>query len=200
MGFVEYRRSERVADAVVHVFSIAFGLSGCISLVREAESGPDVSHGMALGLYAAGLLSMIGCSALYNLTSNVAWKGVFRRLDHAAIFVMIAGTYAPFALVAIRGCFGAALLTLVWAVALSGVMLKLLCPQRFERSSLPVYLLLGWTGMAAIHSLLATIPAVCLVLLGVGGAFYSLGVVFHLWARLRYHNAIWHGFVLSGAA
>ena len=125
---------------------------------------------------------------------------MFRRLDHAAIFVMIAGTYAPFALVAIRGCFGAALLIFVCAVALSGVMLKLLCPQRFERSSLPVYLLLGWTGMAAIHSLLATMPVVCLVLLGLGGALYSLGIVFHLWVRLRYHNAIWHGFVLSGAA
>lgn len=197
----EYRRRERIADAVMHVAGVVFGLAACIVLASEAGSSADTSYWIALGLYAAGLMSMTGCSALYNLTSDTAaWKSAFRRLDHAAIFVMIAGTYTPFALIALGGHLGLALLAFVWAVALTGVALKLLCPWRFEQSSIAVYLLLGWTILAVLPSLAASVSALCLLLLAAGGVLYSLGVVFHLWARLPYHDAVWHGFVLAAAA
>jgi hemolysin III len=185
----------------MHALSVVVGLAACITLAREAGAIADASDWIALSLYAAGLMSMTGCSALYNLTSSTAsWKSAFRRLDHAAIFVMIAGTYTPFALIALRGDLGTALLAFVWAVALTGVALKLLCPWRFEQSSIAVYLLLGWTILAVLPSLAAAVPVICLLLLGAGGVLYSLGVVFHLWARLPYHNAVWHGFVLGAAA
>jgi hemolysin III len=143
---------------------------------------------------------MLGCSALYNLAPPGPRKALLRRFDHAAIFVMIAGTYTPVAALAIGGAWAWGLLGLVWSGALGGVVLKLVGPMRMEKLSVAAYLVLGWIGLAALHRLMEVLPTADLVLLLVGGALYSLGVVFHLATRLPYHNAIWHGFVLAAAA
>jgi hemolysin III len=113
---------------------------------------------------------------------------------------MIAGTYTPFSLVVIGGSWGWGLLAFVWTAALAGMALKLLCPHRFERLSILVYLLMGWSILVAIEPLLAGISRTGLVLLVTGGVLYSIGVVFHMWNRLPFQNAIWHGFVLAAAA
>jgi hemolysin III len=195
-----YGRSEWVADGLIHVVGLVAGLAACVVLAGVALPQADPKLLASLGLYAAGLLTMLGCSALYNLTSDGAWKSRFQRLDHAAIFVMIAGTYTPFVLVAIGGSWGVGLLVFVWLVAAGGVALKLLYPPRFEGISTAVYLLLGWTVVVAIDPLFDAVSRPGIVLLTAGGLLYSLGVVFHLWTRLPYHNAIWHGFVLAAAA
>ena len=194
-----YSKAERIADAVVHVTGVTFGLAACICLALVVLPSNDALLWLALGLYATGLLAMLGFSALYNLTEEPRSRALFRRLDHAAIFVMIAGTYTPFTLIAIGGPWGIGLLVFVWTVALGGVMLKLFWPRRFERLSLVAYLLLGWCIIVAINPLLAAMSVAGVALLVAGGLLYSLGVVFHLWTRLPYQNAIWHVFVLAAA-
>ena len=193
----EARRRERAADAVMHGLGLTGGVAGCVALAVAAA--PDA----ALGLlpYGAGLLAMLGCSAAYNLARDAAaWKPVLRRLDHAAIFLMIAGTYTPVALLAIGGWQGCGLLAAVWAGAAGGMALKLAAPRRFERAAIVAYLLLGWAGLVMLDALLTALPARDLVLLVAGGVLYSVGVAFHLATRLAYHTAIWHGFVLAAAA
>jgi hemolysin III len=151
-------------------------------------------------VYGAGLLAMLGCSALSNTTAPGPFKALWRRLDHAAIFVMIAGTYTPFAAVAIGGSWGTGLLVFVWSVAVAGVALKLFHPERIEALSTAAYLLLGWTILVAIDRLIAAVSLPALVLLASGGILYSVGVLFYRWRRLPYRRAIWHSFVLTGAA
>lgn len=198
--YPQYTRPERAADAAVHVLGLVFGLAACASLAIAVLPSRDALLWLALGLYGAGLLAMLACSALYNLAPPGPWKAVFRRLDHAAIFVMIAGTYTPFALIAIGGAWGLGLLAFVWSVALCGVLVKLFWPRRLERLSVAAYLLLGWSIVVALDPLLGAVSAAGLLLLGIGGLLYSLGVVFHLWHRLPYQNAIWHALVLAAAA
>ena len=195
----QYSRPERIADGVVHLLGIAFGLTACIVLVIAAFPSNNGLLWLALGLYGGGLLAMLGCSALYNLTTEPVSRALFRRLDHAAIFVMIAGTYTPFTLIAIGGPWGTGLLIFVWSVALGGVALKLLWPWRFERLSVLAYLLLGWCIVVAFDPLTAAVSVAGIALLVAGGVLYSLGVIFHLWTRLPYQNAIWHAFVLAAA-
>jgi hemolysin III len=197
--FHPYSRPERVADAAIHVLGVACGLAACIALALVALPRGDAALAIGIGLYAGGLISMLGFSALYNMTRAPRWKSMFRRLDHAAIFVMIAGTYTPFALIAIGGAWGIGLLAFVWLVAAAGVALKLVCPRRFERFSLAAYLLLGWCILPLLGPLFAAVSLPGIILLAAGGLLYSLGVVFHVWTRLPYHNAIWHALVLVAA-
>ena len=195
-------RAELIADATVHLLGLAFAFGAVATLVVFLWISPDLPRGISLGLYAFGLIAMLGCSALYHMThhSKQRLKALFRRFDHAAIFVMIAGTNTPFSLMVIGGGWGWALLGFVWTIALVGVMMKLLFPLRFEKLSVAVYLLLGWTVLFALQPLVSSASLAGLVLLITGGGLYSLGVLFHLWERLPYQNAIWHVFVLAAAA
>ncbi|MGD1877487.1 MAG: hemolysin III family protein, partial [Kiloniellaceae bacterium] len=196
----QYSRAERRADAVVHALGLVFGLAACIALALLALPRNDGLLWLSLGLYGGGLMTMLACSALYNLSNHTRWKPLFRRLDHAAIFVMIAGTYTPFMLIAIGGAWGRGLLAFVWTVALGGVVLKFFWPHRFERLSVAAYLLLGWSIVVVADALVSAMSAAGIALLLAGGLLYSLGVVFHLWSRLPYQNAIWHAFELAAAA
>ncbi len=191
-----YSRSERVVDGAVHIAGLAFALGAVTYLGFLIRQRPGTGASIGLALYGFGMLSMLGCSALYNFAVAGPRKGIFRRMDHAAIFIMIAGTYSPFSLTALQGALGNTLLACLWTAALAGVGMKLVYPGRFERVSIALYLAMGWSGLCAIHWLLAAVPATSLILLGIGGLLYSAGVFFHLQSRLPYHNAIWHMFVL----
>ena len=195
-----YSRGERAADAVVHAVGFTAALAACAGLAAAVPRPAGIRVVVALGLYAAGLVAMLGCSALYNLAATGPRKALLRRLDHAAIFGMIAGTYTPVALLAVGGASGCALLAVVWTGAAGGVALKLLAPRRFERVATAAYLLLGWAGLAALDPLLAALPPRDLALLAGGGLLYSLGVAVHLSTRLPYHNPLWHALVLAAAA
>jgi hemolysin III len=185
---------------MVHVVGLICGLAACTTLAIVALPVEDPIVLLSLAVYVVGLLAMLGCSALYNIAGDGPRKALWRRLDHAAIFVMIAGTYTPFASIAIGGVWGTGLLVFVWTVAGAGVVLKLLDPGRFETLSIAAYLSLGWTILVAIDHLIAAVSLRAFVLLAAGGILYSVGVVFYRWHRLPYQRAIWHGFVLTAAA
>jgi hemolysin III len=200
-GFPLYSPAERRADALVHAVGLGLALIGCVVLGTALLTHPSASPALvlALVLYAAGLVAMPACSALYNLAGEGPRKGFFRRLDHAAIFLMIAGTYSPFALVAIGGAWGAGLLAFVWAAALAGIAVELSGMRRPDGLMIAAYLLLGWTILAAIGPLAAAVSTQGLALLAAGGLLYSAGVAFHLSTHLPFQNAIWHGLVFTAA-
>jgi hemolysin III len=126
-------------------------------------------------------------------------KWLLRRFDHSAIYVLIAGTYTPLLAQMKVGLASAGLNIGIWSVAAIGIVLKLLLPGRFERLSIVLYVLLGWSGVIAYDAAVAALPSSSLWLIAAGGAFYLIGLVFHLWQTLRFQNAIWHAFVLLAA-
>ena len=199
-GLREFAARELAADRVIHLLGIALGVTGAIAIVVVAAVMRRLDELPPILIYAAGLLAMLGCSAAYNMFRTSRWRDWLRRFDHAAIFAMIAGTYTPFTLLGLKGAWSISLTAVIWAVAGIGIGIKLLKPQRIETVSIALYLALGWIGVVAAGPFMAAFDPVTLSLLAAGGILYSSGVVFHLWHRLPYQNAIWHGFVLAAAA
>jgi hemolysin III len=189
---------ERVADGVVQGVNVVLATVGCVALAVWAYSHTTPLQGVALAVYGFGLLAMVVCSALYAWGRGGRWHSLYRHLDHAAIFVMIAGTYTPFTVSGFAEGHGIRLLATVWSIALVDVLLKLFAPARFDPLSVPLYLLMGWAVLSD-PGLLWVLPTGVIVPLVAGGVLYSVGVVFHL-APVRFQEAIWHGFVLAAAA
>jgi len=188
-----------IADGWIHALGVTAGIAGAAALLGLAMSQGDARLIAVTALYALGLVAMLLFSALYNMVRPSAWKERLRRLDRAAIFAMIAGTYTPFLLGRMGGGWGFGLFAFVALGAALGATAALAFPYRFEHLQLAGCLLLGWSILVALQPLFAAVPWPAVLLLVAGGVLYSLGVVFHLWQRLGYHNAIWHGFVLTAA-
>jgi hemolysin III len=189
-----YTRHEYVVDAVIHVAGMLFAVNAAAWLLLHV----GVSAAASVTVYCLGLLGMIFASGIYNMVPETAWpKQLLRRLDHAAIFVMIAGTYTPFAVNRVGAPYGTAVLWAIWICASIGVALKVLFPRRFERASLALYLGMGWMVVAVLKPLAASVASVDFWLLIGGGAVYTAGVVFYVVERIPFHKAIWHGFVLA---
>lgn len=200
MEFPRYTRGEIAADAAVHAAGIGFALIGgpiLISFVAARGEAPAI---VAISIYVATLIAMFALSASYNLIPFPRAKELLRRLDHSTIYLKIAGAYTPFAAVSIGGIAGHLLLAAVWVAAAVGIALKILYPRRFEIFSIVLYLAMGWAAVAVAPDVAASVEFPTLVLLLVAGGLYSLGVVFHMWESLPFHNAIWHLFVLAATA
>jgi hemolysin III len=189
---------ELAADRVVHGVGICLGGVGAVVLVWMTAIGGGPRDLAPILIYAAGLLAMLGCSAAYNVFHTSGRREWLRRFDHAAIFAMIAGTYTPFT-TRLGGGWASGLTAIIWAVAAAGIAHKLWQPPRIEAISIALYLTLGWIGLAAAGPFMTAFDTRTLVLLALGGIVYTAGVLFHLWRRLPYQNAIWHGFVLVAA-
>ena len=193
-----YDRAEVIADGIIHALGLGLGVAGVPSLLVQVSAQAPARITAAL-IYGAGLLTVLGLSATYNLWPISPTKWVLRRFDHAAIYLLIACTYTPF-LIHIADPAASRLLVGVWVAACAGMILKLIYPARFERLSILLYLGLGWSGVLLYERVMVSMSSVILWLLAVGGVLYSAGVLFHLWERLRFHNALWHAFVLAAAA
>ncbi len=198
MARTHYSRAERVSDAVVHLTGLALVLGAVpVLIVVTALMRGDAVAVAAVSIYGAALVLMIGTSALYNIAEAFpwgnAWAWLLQRLDHSAIFLKIAATYTPFALISGQGL---VVMGGVWAAAVLGVGLKLVSPDRYRWLAIGLYLGMGWAGVLAGGALLAALPLPVIVLMATGGGLYTLGVVFYVWDRLPHHMAIWHVFVL----
>jgi hemolysin III len=195
-SFPQYTLGERWADGVVHVIGVAASvIAAAVLIVLVAQSQPALSVASA-GIYGGALIAVFAVSAAYHLTHPGAVKAILRRFDHATIYVKIAATYTPFALVKFAALPGALLLTAVWGIAAFGATAKLFWPAQLVRTSYVLYLAQGWAGVFAFGAIGDALSTRIVVLLLIGGVLYTVGVVFHLWQKLRYHNAIWHSFVL----
>lgn len=190
--------AELVADGIVHGIGIvtAIAIGTLIIVFAAIQAAPELP---ALALYVGTLVVVLSISLAYNLVPISPVKRVLARFDQAAIFLFIAGTYTPFLAVMGDTHGGVLLGILVWGASLVGIALKLIVPHRFGRLAVLLYLGIGWSGVLVFGSLAAALPPATLWLVVAGGVVYSLGVIFHLWERLSFQNALWHTFVVAGA-
>lgn len=197
--FPVYSSGERRVDAFIHALGVSASVAGGLVLMVMAVSALPALSVASLAVYSTGMLAVFGFSAAYHLVTWPQAKAILRRFDHAAIYLAIAATYTPFAAAKMGGAAGYGLLALVWSVAVFGIVMKLYFPERLVRTSYALYLVQGWAVVLALGPLAAAVSDRVLVLLGIGGVLYTAGIVFHLWKGLKYHNAVWHGFVLAAA-
>ena len=194
--FPVYSIGERRVDALIHVLGVSGSIAAALTLMVMAVGALPALSVASLGIYCAGMMAVFGLSAAYHMVNWAPAKAVLRRLDRAAIYVAIAATYTPFALAKMGGVAGYGLLALVWSAAVIGVIIKLYFPAHLTKTSYALYLVQGWAVVPALRPLTAAVSTEVLFLLALGGVLFTVGVVFHLWSSLKYHNAVWHAFVL----
>ena len=197
-AFRRHYAAEFELDFAIHLVGTLGGAMGATALLTLAAMTDAATFWPVLA-YSVGLMTMLGSSAAYHIQRSSERRELLRRLDHAAIFVMIAGTYTPFTACLLDGTYATWFTSAMWLSALAGVVTKLLYPRRFEWASTLVYLALGWALVFFMQPLLAALDRQTLILLVLGGILYSIGAWVHHWRRLPFHNAIWHGLVLVAA-
>lgn len=195
-----YTFAEEVAHAATHGVGFVLSVVAFVALVVAARVRGDAWHVVGCAIFGATLVLLYAASTLYHATPDSGAKQLLRKFDHAAIFLLIAGTYTPFILVGLRDTWGWTLLAVVWGVAILGISLQLAIPRAARRASVPLYLLLGWLAVIAAGPLVRAVQPEGFALLVLGGVIYSLGVIFYAWRRLPYNHAVWHVFVLAGSA
>ncbi|MEM7171516.1 MAG: hemolysin III family protein [Pseudomonadota bacterium] len=197
--FPRYSTGEQIVDGMVHLIGVLASWIGALVLLwlGGMEGSPFLLASLAV--YSVGLVMTFSFSAAYHLIHRPRPKEWLRRLDHAAIYIMIAGTYTPFALMVIGGPWGLGLLVAVWVVAVLGCAQKIFMPRRFENTAVALCLAQGWAVLLVLEPLLASVSTPVLILLALGGGLYTLGVVFHLSYRRPYHTVAWHMLVLAAA-
>jgi hemolysin III len=198
MSFPLYSRAELHADAAIHIAGVIFGVIGGAALITVASLKGYATPIVSSAIYVAGLLAMLTFSALYNMIRPDHHLSWLRRFDHAAIFLMIAGSCTPFALQGLTS-WGVAMTVLLWTLAFAGAAMKLCFPRRYDRVAIALYLALGWGGALVLADQMAALPMASVILLATGGVLYSVGVIFHVWETLKFQNAVWHAFVLAAA-
>jgi hemolysin III len=199
VGRFEYDRAELWADGIIHGLGLVLGLGAVAVLVAAILPNPSPLDLIPVLIYSVAMIAALVISAAYNMWPISPVKWWLRRVDHAAIYVLIAGTYTPFLTRMSGAIMPLVLMIVVWATSLVGIILKIALPGRFDRLSIGLYLLLGWSGIVLWDHILA-LPSTTLWLLGAGALLYTAGVLFHVWDSLRFQNAIWHTFVLVATA
>lgn len=190
---------EEIINSVTHGIGTLLSIAALVLLVIFAVKKGDVWHIVSFSIFGSTLILLYLSSTLYHSFTKERVKNLFARFDHAAIFLLIAGTYTPFLLTALRGTFGWILFGIIWAVALAGVVIRSIYLTRFRKLMVALYLAMGWMFVVAIGPLLRNLSTTSLIFLFLGGIFYSIGVVFYTWRNLKYGHGIWHLFVLAGS-
>lgn len=194
-----YSVGEEIANSITHGFGLLLAITGMAVLINFASRLGNTWHLVSCSIFATTLILQYAFSTLYHSIQVPRAKSFMRVLDHSAIFLLIAGTYTPFMLVNLRGVWGWSLFGIVWSLALLGVLFQVSLLRRWQGISLSLYIGMGWIVVIAIKPMLDSVATGGLILLLSGGLAYTSGVIFYLWKSLRYHHAIWHGFVLLGS-
>ena len=188
---------ERVSVWIQRVMLVAAVAAAAVMISLTSVFG-DAARIVAASVYGASLIVLYLTSSWYHGTFNPRRKRILKTIDHASIYILIAGTYTPFTLVTLHGGWGWSLFGVTWGLAALGILGKLWFAHRFELISTLIYLAMGWVGVVAVVPLVEALPLGGLVWLVSGGLAFSVGTLFFLWERLPYHHALWHGFVLLG--
>lgn len=190
---------EELANTVTHGVGVVLSVAGLLAMVLRSVDQGDAWKIISTAVFGTTLVILYTASTCYHAVKSEQTKLILRKFDHAAIFLLIAGSYTPFVLVTLRGPWGWSLFGVVWGLAVVGVVLKFWFAGRFRFASTGIYLGMGWIVVIAIKPLLAALPRVGFIWLLIGGGCYTFGAVFYLWKSLRFHHAIWHVWVLAGS-
>jgi hemolysin III len=195
-----YTFGEETANAVSHGVGLLLAGVGTVVLIDRAAATADAWRITAAAIYGATLILLYAASTLYHTLPQAGAKPVLQKLDHVAIYLLIAGTYTPFTLVTLRGGWGWTLFGLVWGLASLGIVFELVFGDRYRKLSLVCYLALGWLAVIAVKPLLQSLAPGGIWLMVTGGVLYSLGAIFYAWRKLPYNHAVWHLFVMAASA
>jgi len=198
-GRRELSIGEEIFNSITHGIGILLSIAALVILIVFAALHGDGWHIVSFTIFGVSLVLLYTSSTLYHSITNAKAKSVFARLDHASIFILIAGTYTPILLTTLRGVMGWVLFGIVWGCAITGVVIRSIYLYRFRKLMVGFYLVMGWMFVLALKSVITHLPAVSLVFLFIGGLTYSLGVIFYAWRSLRFGHGIWHLFVLGGS-
>jgi hemolysin III len=198
-GYRQLSVGEEIFNSVSHGIGTLLSIAALVLLVVFAAIKGNVWHIVSFSIFGTTLVLLYLASTLYHSFTKEKIKNLFARFDHAAIFLLIAGTYTPFLLTVLRGALGWTLFGIIWAVAITGVVIRSIYLTRFRKLMVGLYLAMGWMIVVAIGPLLKHVPGISLLFLLLGGIMYSVGVVFYAWRNLKYGHGIWHLFVLAGS-
>lgn len=200
MSSANYSLGEEIAHSVSHGIGAVLSAVGLGFLIWFSMQHGDAWMVVSSIVYGLSLILLYSASTLYHAIPHPRAKRIFQLLDHSMIFVLIAGTYTPFALVSLHGPWGWSLFGVVWGIALAGIMLETMKKERIKWLSLSLYIGLGWMAVIVIKPMLEMVPTTGLLFLLAGGLSYTFGVVFYVRKQMLYHHAIWHMFVMAGSA
>jgi hemolysin III len=196
---LHYSTGEEIAHSISHGIGAGLAIVALVVLLMHAYHLGDGWRLACFTVYGISLISVFTTSTLYHAFQHPPTKRVFQVLDHAAIFLLIAGTYTPFTLVSLGGVFGWTIFGLIWVMAVAGIVLKVSYMNRLERLGHWMYLGMGWIGLLALYPLVHVLPINGVFWLLAGGLFYSVGVLFYVGNRFAYTHFVWHLFVMGGA-
>lgn len=191
---------DEIANSVTHGLGSLLAIAGLVLLIIFAALKGTATHVVSFTIFGATAVLLYVSSTLYHSLTHQKAKFLFRKFDHMSIYLLIAGTYTPFCLVALNGWIGWTLFGLIWGCAVLGIVMKSFFTGRNEKLSTLIYVLMGWFGVLAAKPLYETLPSGCLALLLTGGVFYTAGTLFFMKDHVRYFHSVWHVFVIAGSA
>ncbi len=196
-------REEEVGSFITHTIGTGLAIAGLVLLIVKAVRLGGTLRILSFTIFGVTLVFLYIASSLYHglpiIVKSAILQKILRIFDHSAIFLLIAGTYTPFMLVTLRGSIGLSLFCIVWAIALVGIVLKVIFINRYPVLFTAIYIAMGWLIVTAIKPLLLGLPTGGIVFLFLGGLTYTLGVIFYAWQKLHYNHFVWHFFVLFGS-
>jgi len=205
-----YSLKEEIANAVSHGIGALLSIIALILLLVYVNENASLSplltaseyktRIISFTVYGSSLIVLFLASTLYHAVINEQLKTLFKLLDHCAIYLLIAGTYTPLLLITLQGILGYSLLVLIWFIAIAGIIFKVKLGHKYKKTSLATYLGMGFISFSIIGKLYQALPAEAMILFALGGLIYCLGVIFYVQKKIPFNHAIWHLFVLGGAA
>ncbi len=196
---VNYSLGEEIANSISHGIGAALSIAALVLLVVFASQHKDIWRIVSFSIYGVSLIALYLSSTLYHAFTNAKVKHFFRLLDHSCIFLLIAGTYTPPTLIAMRGSWGWTLFTLIWAMAVGGLIFETINIGKYKIISVAIYMVMGWLAIVAIKPMLEALPPGMFQWFLIGGLFYTAGIIFYACKKIPYNHAIWHLFVLGGS-
>ena len=194
-----YDQKEEKLNIITHGLGVVLSVVALVLLVVYAAKTGTVWHVVSFSIFGSSLILLYSASTIYHASKNPKWREKLNIIDHSAIYVLIAGTYTPVALIMLANGNGWLIFYIVWGIALVGTVLKLFFTGKYEYISLLLYLLMGWLIVFDFQNLLDRTSDLGIILLMLGGAFYTIGILFYAIRRIPYNHLIWHFFVLGGA-
>ncbi|MDZ7671886.1 MAG: hemolysin III family protein [Halanaerobiales bacterium] len=200
-GSIKYTKKEEITNAITHGVGILFGIFALIFLIVTNYNNSDFYDMLSYIIYGSTLIILYVSSTLYHGIPINKAKKQLRKFDHASIFLLIAGTYTPVTLIALRGKIGWTMFIVIWSIALLGIIFKVFYINKLKILSVVMYILMGWIIIFAIKPLINALSLKSLIFLIVGGLFYTVGILFYALQSVgfKYSHSIWHLFVLAGS-
>jgi hemolysin III len=190
---------EDLANSVTAIFGLGLSIVGLAYLLRIAADAGNVRMIVGCAIYGVSLVTLFVASSLYHSVRHERLKDIFRLFDHASIYVVIAGSYTPFALFWLDGVLTWTLCGVMWVLAIIGIVFKIVFRYRYESFSTIMYVIMGWAGVFVAQPILEDSPIDGLLLAVTGGVIFTAGTIFYIFDERRYFHAIWHLFVLGGS-